>query len=91
MQFVTFRASVSLRFVYALRALGFISRTFGGVDSAFNSCDMFSFILSSIGVHFAGMKKAADSQLWLLHATCFLLGLFFHPEDGGDMFLRNVG
>jgi hypothetical protein len=21
----------------------------------------------------------------------FLLGLFFYPEDGGDMFLRNVG
>jgi hypothetical protein len=29
-----------------------------------------------------------------LLATCFhagfLLGLFFHPEDGGAMFLRNV-
>jgi hypothetical protein len=21
----------------------------------------------------------------------FLLGLFFDPEDGGDMFLRNIG
>jgi hypothetical protein len=27
---------------------------------------------------------------WLLHAG-FLLGLLFNPEDGGDMFLRNVG
>jgi hypothetical protein len=30
-----------------------------------------------------------------LLATCyhagFLLGLFFNPEDGGDMVLRNVG
>jgi hypothetical protein len=35
--------------------------------------------------------KAGDSLL----ATCvhagFLLGLFFDPEDGSDMFLRNVG
>jgi hypothetical protein len=31
----------------------------------------------------------------ILLATCFhapfLLGLFFHPEDGCDMFLRNIG
>jgi hypothetical protein len=26
---------------------------------------------------------------YLLHA-CFLLGLFFGPEDGGDIFFRNV-
>jgi hypothetical protein len=27
----------------------------------------------------------------LMKKYYFLLGLFFDPEDGGDMFLRNVG
>jgi hypothetical protein len=31
-----------------------------------------------------------NSACHLLHAG-FLLGLFFEPEDGGDMFLQNVG
>jgi hypothetical protein len=37
------------------------------------------------------------SMFWveILLATCFHAGflrsLFFDPEDGGDMFLRNVG
>jgi hypothetical protein len=30
------------------------------------------------------------SACYLLHAG-FLFGLFFDPEDEGDMFLRNVG
>jgi hypothetical protein len=30
------------------------------------------------------------SACYLLH-LCFLLGLFFNLEDGGDMILRNVG
>jgi hypothetical protein len=29
------------------------------------------------------------SACYLLHDG-FLLGLFFNPEDGGDMFLQNV-
>jgi hypothetical protein len=33
-------------------------------------------------------KQVARAQLALL--TGFLLGLFFDPEDGSDMFLRNV-
>jgi hypothetical protein len=34
--------------------------------------------------------QADCSVCYMLHAG-FLLGLFFDPEDGGDMFLRNVG
>jgi hypothetical protein len=30
------------------------------------------------------------SIFWLLHDG-FFLGLLFDPDDGGDMFLRNVG
>jgi hypothetical protein len=33
---------------------------------------------------------ALFAECYLLHAD-FLLGLFLDPEDGGDMFLRNVG
>jgi hypothetical protein len=40
------------------------------------------------------MKQAASTAseylCYLFHAG-FLLGLFFDSEDGGDMFLRNVG
>jgi hypothetical protein len=32
----------------------------------------------------------AGSVCHLIHAG-FLLGLFFDPEDGGDMFLLNIG
>jgi hypothetical protein len=31
-----------------------------------------------------------DSACYLLH-TGFLFGLFFDTDDGGDMFLQNVG
>jgi hypothetical protein len=51
--------------------------------------------------HFASILRISEkinqhksislrSASYLLHAG-FLLGLFFYPEDGGDMFLRNVG
>jgi hypothetical protein len=45
-------------------------------------------------LHLQGRISRARNQRALL-ATCFhagfLSGLFFNPEDGGDMFLRNVG
>jgi hypothetical protein len=34
--------------------------------------------------------EAKSSACYPLHAR-FLLGSFFDPEDGGEMFLRNVG
>jgi hypothetical protein len=46
------------------------------------------------------IKPCSPSKVYrhfgeILLATCFhsdfLLGLFLHPEDGGDMFLRKVG
>jgi hypothetical protein len=36
------------------------------------------------------IKKSTSSASYLLHAGC-LLGLFFGPEEEGDMFLRIVG
>jgi hypothetical protein len=34
--------------------------------------------------------QVASRTFFVLHND-FLLGLFFDPEDGGDIFLRNVG
>jgi hypothetical protein len=41
---------------------------------------------------FSGSKKKPSwwQACCLLHAG-LLLGLYFDPENGGDMFLRNVG
>jgi hypothetical protein len=36
-----------------------------------------------------GKKAVSFCACYLIHAG-FLLGLFFDPEDGSDMFLRNV-
>jgi hypothetical protein len=33
----------------------------------------------------------ANSMIVTCFRAGFLCGLFFDPEDGGDMFLRNVG
>jgi hypothetical protein len=35
-------------------------------------------------------KKPAELLLVISVHPSFLLGLFFDPEDGGDIFLRNV-
>jgi hypothetical protein len=36
------------------------------------------------------VNHSVCSACYLRH-TDFLLGVFFDPEDGGDMFLHNVG
>jgi hypothetical protein len=36
-------------------------------------------------------KKPALKQVASSFQAGFLLGLFFDPDDGGGMFLRNVG
>jgi hypothetical protein len=33
-------------------------------------------------------KKTESKQVL---AACFYVGFFFNPEDGGDVFLRNIG
>jgi hypothetical protein len=42
--------------------------------------------------HVASIFRAWQAELgcYILHAG-FLICLFFDPDDGGDMFLRNVG
>jgi hypothetical protein len=42
---------------------------------------------SPLQEHVASIIRVGD----YLHHASFLLGSFFHPEDGGDKFLRNVG
>jgi hypothetical protein len=37
------------------------------------------------------MKETSKKPACYLFHAGFLLGLFFGPEDEGDMFLRNVG
>jgi hypothetical protein len=41
-------------------------------------------------INHVGFEVVISRSCYLLHAG-FLFGLFFDPEDGGDMFFRNVG
>jgi hypothetical protein len=41
------------------------------------------------GLHLQGRRIGKASKALL--ATCFISGLFFNPEDGGDMFLQSAG
>jgi hypothetical protein len=36
-------------------------------------------------------RETGSTRSFSLSRASFLLGLIFDPEDGGDMFLRNVG
>jgi hypothetical protein len=47
-------------------------------------------LLKSTDVSEEHVASILSSACYLLRAG-FLRGLFFDPEDGGDMFLRNVG
>jgi hypothetical protein len=35
-------------------------------------------------------KQEIDGKQLLAGSACFFLGLFFNPEDGGDIFFRNI-
>jgi hypothetical protein len=50
-------------------------------------CYIFTICLCQNSLHFSYHKQS--SACYLLHPG-LLLGLFFDPEDEGDMFLRNV-
>jgi hypothetical protein len=58
---------------------------------------MYSLSETSLGVlllnsdidHYVIIRKLLDLIFACFHAG-FLLGLFFYPEDGSDMFLQNV-
>jgi hypothetical protein len=56
----------------------------------------YGFHLQNWRVSQARNRHEADSKQMLINSCCllyavFLLGLLFNTEDGGDMFLRNVG
>jgi hypothetical protein len=52
-----------------------------------DSLDLYSYTIIGTNLH---IKSTVFWDITCFHAG-FLLGLFFDTEDGGDMFLRNVG
>jgi hypothetical protein len=66
--------------VYVVTLIFCIYKTSGGAPSSGRDAEL--------DVIF---RKLADSLLAVCFYAGFLLRLFFDPEDGSDMFLRNVG
>jgi hypothetical protein len=56
------------------------------------NCPQLQVLCQAVGfeVLTAVVMKSSVSACYLLHAG-FMFGLFFDPEDGGDMFLQNAG
>jgi hypothetical protein len=88
------RAALVILFLSPVGSLGCLGEPMG-TGSSFCPASklMETDLLSCIALLFLyklKFQQADCSAYYLLH-TGFLLFLFFDPEDGGDMFLQNVG
>jgi hypothetical protein len=84
---VWMKRHLSLSFCKCLRQR-LIHHTENILDSTF--CPIHIQYKQHIASHKSGDIWRVPSAWYILH-TGFLLGLFFDPEDGGDVFLHNIG